>query len=129
MADKMKILIVDDEPDTVEMLKIAIERGNYDIITANNATDGIAKARAEKPALIVLDVMMPGMNGIEACKTMKNDKDLSTIPIIMLTAMASKIPTTSFSISNGMDIEADEYFEKPVDPNQLLSRVNTMLGR
>ena len=129
MADKLKILIVDDEPDTVEMLKVAIERGNYDIITANNATDGIAKARAEKPALIVLDVMMPGMNGIEACKTMKNDKDLAPIPIIMLTAMASKIPTTSFSISNGMDIEADEYFEKPVDPNQLLSRVNTMLGR
>lgn len=129
MADKLKILIVDDEPDTVEMLKIAIERGNYDIITANNATDGIAKARAEKPALIVLDVMMPGMNGIEACKIMKNDKDLAPIPIIMLTAMASKIPTTSYSISDGMDIEAEEYFEKPVDPNQLLARVNTMLGR
>jgi len=129
MGDKLKILVVDDEPETVEMLKVALERGNYNVVAAYDGKEGIEKARSEKPALIVLDIMMPRMNGVEACKIMKSDTELASIPVIMLTAMASQIPTSSYSMHDGMEIEADDYIEKPVDPNLLLARVNAMLEK
>jgi DNA-binding response OmpR family regulator len=124
-----KILVVDDDPDLVETTSMILKAKQYDVIAAYGGVEGIEKARAEKPDLIVLDVMMPDKDGYSVCKELKADPALSGIPVLLLTAVVSHIPTTRYSHQMGMETEADDYIDKPVDPPELVKRIEALLSR
>jgi len=126
MADKARILIVDDDPDLVEATKIVLET-KYDVITAAEGDAGVKKAKEEKPDLIILDVIMPVKDGFTAAEQIKKDPELAEIPVIMLTSYAERKGETNIPASKGMSLEAEDYIEKPVKPEELLKRVEDLL--
>ncbi len=120
MAGK-KILVVDDDAKTVELVKLYLNRDGYKVITASGGTEALALAREARPDLIVLDLMLPGMDGIQVCRTLRDESD---VPIIMLTAR-----TTDEDKLTGLDSGADDYVTKPFSPRELAARVRTVLRR
>jgi len=130
MADKFKVLLVDDDPDFVEATKLILEKkGGYSVVVAYDGNEGLEKCKEENPDIIVLDVMMPEKDGYEMCADLKADKKLSNIPIILLTAVASHISDTKYTQRMGMETEADDYLDKPAEPNVILERVNALLKK
>jgi two-component system alkaline phosphatase synthesis response regulator PhoP len=124
-----KVLIVDDDPDLVEAVSTILESKGYAVAKAYGGVEGLKKARTENPDLIVLDVMMPDKDGYEVCKELKADKKYHAIPILLLTAVVSHIPTTKYTHQMGMDMEADDYIDKPVEPKELVKRVETLIAK
>ena len=124
-----KILIVDDDPDLVEAVSMILESKNFDFAAAYAGIEGLQKARTEKPDLIVLDVMMPDKDGYAVCKELKADPALSKIPVLLLTAVVSKISTTRYTQQMGMETEADDYIDKPVEPEVLVKRIEALLSK
>ena len=124
-----KILVVDDDPDLVEATSMILKSKQYDVIAAYGGVEGLEKAKTEKPDLIVLDVMMPDKDGYTLCKELKADPVLNAIPVLLLTAVVSHIATTRFSHQMGMETEADDYMDKPVDPAELAKRIEVLLSR
>lgn len=116
------ILIVDDNPANVEIFQMRLAANNYEIITATDGETGLAKARDQKPDLILLDIMMPKMDGIEVCRHLRADSSLPFMPIIMVTAKAD-----TKDVVKGLEAGADEYLTKPVDHAALVARVKSML--
>ncbi|MFC2007389.1 two-component system response regulator [Chloroflexota bacterium] len=129
MADKMKILLIDDDVDFVEATKIVLESEPYQVIVANEGEEGLKKAREENPDLIILDVIMPVKDGFTTAEQLKADPDLSKIPVLMLTSFAEKGGETSIPASRGLTLEAEDYIEKPISPDDLLKRVENYLKR
>ncbi len=127
MADKKRILIIDDDPDQVETVSMMLESKGFEPIAAYDGKEGLAKAKSEKPDLIILDVMMPNMDGYEVSKELKKDETLENIPVIMLTAVGEHVSGTKYSHASGMELEADDFFQKPVEPKQLVERVAELL--
>jgi DNA-binding response OmpR family regulator len=125
--EKKKILVVDDEPQMVNMLKMALEAASYEVVSAYDGKEGIDKAKQENPDAIILDLMMPGMDGFEACKEMKQDSDLEDIPVLVLTAISRHFKDTKYGRSQGLELEAEDYIDKPFDPNVLLERLEFLL--
>jgi two-component system alkaline phosphatase synthesis response regulator PhoP len=115
-----KILIVDDDPDLVEAVTMILESKKYDVAAAYGGIEGLQKAKTENPDLIVLDVMMPDKDGYAVCKELKADPKWSKIPILLLTAVVSKIATTRYTQQGGLETEADDYIHKPVEPDVLV---------
>jgi two-component system alkaline phosphatase synthesis response regulator PhoP len=124
-----KILVIDDDPDLVEATGMILASKNYEVITAFGGVEGLEKAKSQKPDLIVLDVMMPDKDGYTVCKELKADADLNAIPVLLLTAVVSHISTTRYSHQMGMETEADDYMDKPVDPPELVKRIELLLSR
>lgn len=124
-----KILIVDDDPDLVDAVTTILKSKGYEVVAAYDGEEGLAKTKAEKPDLIVLDVMMPGKDGYVVCKELKADPSLSAIPVLLLTAVASHIATTRYTQQMGMETEADDYLDKPVEPKVLVERIETLLAK
>jgi len=127
MAEKKKILLVDDDPDFVEAVKVIVESGGYEVRVAYDGQEGLEAIAEEKPDLIVLDVMMPVMNGHEACAKLKNDPDTAEIPIILLTAVAERVTTSTYSHRDMLESEAEDYMPKPVEPAELLELIKSWL--
>ena len=123
MDKKPKILLVDDDIDFIEATRMVLEKESYDIVAASQGNEGLQKAREENPDLILLDVIMPVKDGFTAAEQLKSDPQLSKIPVIMLTSFSSKGQETSIPVSRGFNLEADDYIEKPVSPEQLLASV------
>lgn len=120
-----KILIVEDEPDVVDLLTLQLRKaGGFSVITAKDGAEGLKRARAEAPALIVLDLMLPRMPGLEVCKVLKTDSLTSHIPIIMLTAKAEEIDRIV-----GLEFGADDYVTKPFSPREMVLRIKAILRR
>jgi DNA-binding response OmpR family regulator len=119
---KKRILIVDDEPDLVETIQLALEIENYETLVAFDGYRGLDRARNEKPDLIILDVMLPGMNGYKVCRLLKFDEKYKRIPIIMLTAEAQEKDRRT-----GKETGADFYMTKPFSANKLLTKVREYL--
>ncbi|MEE9573287.1 MAG: response regulator [Candidatus Neomarinimicrobiota bacterium] len=117
-----RILVIDDLPENVFMLQDRLEHEGYEIITAYDGKSGIEKAQSELPDLILLDVMMPDINGIEVCKTLVNNKKTSEIPIILVTAKTGAEDT-----KDGLDAGAYDYIKKPFNKIELLARVKSAL--
>ena len=117
-----RILVIDDLPENVFMLQDRLEHEGYIVLTAYDGKSGIEKARTELPDLILLDVMMPDINGIEVCKTLVNDKHASNIPVILVTAKTGAEDT-----KDGLDAGAFDYIKKPFNKIELLARVKSAL--
>ncbi len=115
------ILIVDDEPKIVRLARDYLEKNGYRVVTAGDGQSALTTARREKPDLIVLDLMLPGMDGREVCKILRRESD---VPIIMLTALAEEVDQVT-----GLEIGADDYITKPFSPRALVARVRAMLRR
>ena len=116
------ILIVDDNPTNVDILQARLAANNYEIITAADGEEGLAKAREAQPDLILLDIMMPKMDGLEVCRRLRSDTSLPFMPIILVTAKAD-----SKDVVAGLEAGGDEYLTKPVDHAALVARVKSML--
>ena len=120
----MTILIVDDEEDILEFLSYSLKKEGYNIITASNGNDGLKLANKHMPDLIILDVMMPGKDGITVCKEIRENNELDKCLITFLTARSEE-----YSELAGFDAGADDYIFKPIKPKLLVSRVNAILKR
>ena len=120
MAGK-RVLVVDDDVKTVELLKLYLNRDGYKVLTAYDGIEALRLARESYPDLIVLDLMLPGIDGLEVCRTLRDESD---VPIIMLTAR-----TTDRDKLAGLDMGADDYVTKPFSPRELAARVRTVLRR
>ena len=129
MEGEAKILLVDDDRDFVEATKLVLESKSYNVIVAYDGDEGLAKARQEKPSLVILDVIMPVKDGFSAAEQLKKDPELSDIPVLMLTSFAEKRGETSVSVSQGLTLEAEDYVDKPVSPEELLRRVERLLKK
>jgi len=121
---KAKILVIEDEADILELVAYNLEKSGYTVFRAKTGENGITIARTQLPDLIILDLMLPGIDGIEVCHKLKNEPITSSIPIIMLTA---KIEDND--IVTGLEAGADDYIPKPFSPKILLARIKTMLRR
>jgi two-component system alkaline phosphatase synthesis response regulator PhoP len=120
----IKILLVDDEPDILEIVGYNLSNEGYQIITAENGLEAVKKAKKELPQLIILDVMMPEMDGIEACEIIRKNLDLKDTIITFLTARGE-----DYSQVAGFDAGADDYITKPIKPKVLISKVKALLRR
>lgn len=118
------VLVVDDDPVIQKLLQVNFEMEGYSVITAGDGEEGLAKAQAEHPAAVVLDVMMPKMDGLEVARRLKADPDTQGIPIILLSAKAQQA-----DIQAGTATGAEEYLTKPFDPLELLQRVGELIAR
>ena len=123
-AVKPRILVVDDEPDIIELVEFNLKQAGYAVITAEDGAEALKKARTQTPDLIILDVMLPEMDGFEICKTLRLDPVTAKLPIIMLTAKAAEIDRVL-----GLELGADDYLTKPFSPRELLLRVKKILAR
>jgi two-component system, OmpR family, alkaline phosphatase synthesis response regulator PhoP len=121
---KEKILIVDDEKDIVKMLDYNFKKEGFRTVLAYDGEDAIALAQKEHPDLVVLDLMLPGIDGLEVCKALKKDSKTESIPIIMLTAKTQETDKVL-----GLELGADDYVTKPFSPRELLARVKAILRR
>ena len=119
---KTKILVVDDEPDVVELVDFNLKAAGYDVVTATDGEEALKKARAVLPSLIILDLMLPEVDGLEVCKILRREPQTSGIPIIMLTAKAAEIDRIL-----GLELGADDYVTKPFSPRELVLRVKRLL--
>jgi len=115
---------VDDEPEAVELLEFSLKKAGFDVITATDGAQALKQARSALPHLIVLDLMLPEMDGLEVCKILRRDSATARIPIIMLTAKAAEVDRIV-----GLELGADDYVTKPFSPRELVLRVNKVLRR
>lgn len=122
--DKKRILIVDDEEDIVSVLRFRLEANNYAVLSALDGQEGLNKARAEKPDLIILDLMLPKLDGYKVCRMLKFDESYKNIPIIMFTAKAQKKDEEL-----GMEMGANAYIAKPFEPEVLLAKIKELLEK
>lgn len=120
----IKILLVDDEPDVLEIVGYNLAQEGYQIVTAVNGKDAVEKARKEIPSLIIMDVMMPEMDGMEACENIRKIPELNNVIITFLTAR-----NEDYSQVAGFDAGADDYITKPIKPKLLVSKVKALLRR
>ena len=121
---KPKILVVDDEPEAVELVEFNLKQAGFDVVTAADGNEALKKAKAGAPALIVLDLMIPEVDGLEVCKQLRRDEATSAIPIIMLTAKAAEVDRVV-----GLELGADDYVTKPFSPRELNLRIKKLLER
>jgi DNA-binding response OmpR family regulator len=121
---RKKILIVDDEPDALELIEFNLRADGFDVSSAADGAEALKKARALSPDLVVLDIMLPEMDGLEVCKILRNDTKTAAIPIIMLTARAAELDRVL-----GLELGADDYITKPFSPRELVLRIKKQLQR
>jgi DNA-binding response OmpR family regulator len=121
---KPRILVVDDEPEAVELVEFNLKQAGFDVASAADGAEALKKARSLQPSLVVLDLMLPEVDGMEVCKLLRHDPATATIPIIMLTAKAAEIDRVL-----GLELGADDYVTKPFSPRELVLRVKSLLRR
>jgi two-component system phosphate regulon response regulator PhoB len=121
---KQKVLIVDDEPDTLELIGFNLKNAGYDIVTAADGAEALRKARSTVPDLIILDLMLPEIDGLHVCKLLQADPATSRVPILMLTAKAAEVDRIL-----GLELGARDYVTKPFSPRELLLRIRNLLSQ
>src|SRR5205085_4563645 len=121
---KPKILVIDDEPDAVELVEFNLKAAGFDVVTAADGEEALERARTILPNMIVLDLMLPEVDGLEVCKILRRDPATTAIPILMLTAKAAEIDRVL-----GLELGADDYVTKPFSPRELVLRVKGLLRR
>jgi DNA-binding response OmpR family regulator len=119
---RRKILVVEDDPDQLKVVRLSLEAAGFAIGTAANGTDALVKTRSISPDLIILDLMLPGLNGFDVCESLRRDPATASVPIIMLTGMRSQ-----FGQFAGLESGANDFLLKPFDPDELVSKVEKLL--
>lgn len=119
-----KILVIEDDPATLRLIDYSLRHEGYQVLTASNGLEGIRKAHNEKPDLIILDVMLPGIDGFEICHRLRSEPDTTQLPILMLSAKAQEIDKDT-----GLKVGADAYLAKPAAPADIVSRVESLLSQ
>jgi two-component system, OmpR family, alkaline phosphatase synthesis response regulator PhoP len=126
MAAKALILVVDDDPDFVEITRTVLEKDGFEVISAPNGSQGLARARREHPDLVILDVMMSSvLDGVNASQVMRDDPELNPIPLIMASSIAQSEHADQFPTDEYMHVDA--WLAKPVQPQELLKQVNKLI--
>lgn len=118
-----KILVIDDDPSSLKLVGYTLEKKGYQVITASDGLEGFRKARDEHPDLIILDVMLPGMDGYEVCHRLRQKAETTTLPILMISGKAHQDDKDI-----GLRVGADEYLTKPVAPSTIVGKVETLLA-
>ena len=118
-----KILVVEDDPSASRLVGYTLEQEGYQVITASDGLEGVRKARDEHPDLIILDIMLPGLDGYEVCQQLRKEPETAKLPILMLSAKAREIDKDT-----GLKIGADDYLAKPADPSTIIAKVKTLLA-
>ena len=121
---KPKILVIEDEPDILEVIQYNLEREGHKVVVCRNGEQGLSRIRTDNPDLVILDLMLPGMDGVEVCRQVKADPVTRSIPLIMVTAKSEES-----DIVLGLGIGADDYITKPFSPRELVARVKVVLRR
>lgn len=121
---KSKVLVIEDEPDILEVMQYNLEREGHKVIACRNGEQGLSRIRTDNPDLVILDLMLPGMDGTEVCRQVKTDPVTRAIPIIMVTAKSEES-----DVVLGLGLGADDYIAKPFSPRELVARVNVALRR
>lgn len=118
-----KILVIEDDPSILRLIKYTLEREGYQVLTASNGLEGLRKAKREEPDLTILDVMLPGIDGFEICHRLRAEPQTAQLPILMLSAKTQEKDKVA-----GFKVGADDYLTKPVHPSEIVSRVETLLA-
>jgi two-component system alkaline phosphatase synthesis response regulator PhoP len=124
VSDKKKILVVEDEKDIRDLIRYNLEQEGFSVLEAEEGELALALVRRERPALVVLDIMLPGMSGLEICRLIRHEDEIARVPILMLTAKAAEVDKVV-----GLEMGADDYVTKPFSPRELLARVRAVLRR
>jgi len=126
-----KILIVDDDPDIRDAAGIILEAQGYEVVTATNGVEGLASLKAENPDLMVLDLLMPKMDGFAVCKTLQDARwsKYRNMPILVLSSVREEASRRRYELETGLELGIDDYVEKPISPKVLLERVNNLLKK
>lgn len=119
-----KILVVDDEPHIVQLITFNLEKNGYKVISANNGVDGLKLAKSELPQLVLLDLMLPELDGYDVCREIRRDNNISSMPVIMITAKSEELDKVL-----GLELGADDYITKPFSVRELVARVKAVLRR
>lgn len=119
-----KILVVEDDPGALRLISYTLQAEGYEVITATNGLQGLRKAQNDKPDLVVLDVMLPGIDGFEICHRLRAVPGTARLPIMMLSAKAREIDKTT-----GLNVGADDYLTKPADPSDIVSHIKALLAK
>ena len=124
-----KILVVDDDPDILDAVTMILESQGYAVVTARDGVEGLANLKAENPDLMILDLMMPKMDGFAVCKELQDPRwsKHKNIPILMLTSVREEASRRRYELETGLELCVDDYVEKPMAPDILLERVNRLL--
>ena len=123
-ADRKKILVVEDEKDIRDLLRYNLEQEGFGVLEAEDAELALALVQRERPALVVLDIMLPGMSGLDICRTLRQDDETARLPIVILTAKAAEVDKVV-----GLEMGADDYVTKPFSPRELIARIKAVLRR
>lgn len=119
-----KILVIEDDPATSRLVDYSLRHEGYQVITASNGLEGVRKALSEAPDLVILDVMLPGMDGFEICHRLRSEPTTANLPILMFSAKAQEIDKET-----GIKVGADDYLTKPAAPAEIVSRVEKLLAK
>ncbi len=126
-----KILVVDDDPDILDAVTMILESQGYKVVTARDGIEGLANLKAEKPDLMILDLLMPKMDGFAVCKELQDPRwsKYRDIPILILTSVREEASRRRYELETGLEFDVDDYIEKPVPPDILIQRVGNLIKR
>ena len=126
-----KILAVDDDPDILEAVSMILESQGYEVVTARAGEEGLAKLKAEMPDLMILDLLMPKMDGFAVCKELQDPRwaKYRNIPILILTSVREEASHRRYELETGLELDVDDYLEKPFSPDILLERVGKLIKK
>jgi len=127
MSEKQLVLVVDDDPDLVESVSMKLESENFNVAKAYDGVEALDKIKEERPDLIILDVMMPRKNGYELCDELKKSEEYNDIVVVLLTAVADAVTSTSFTHMDGKTTMADDFIPKPIELDKLMEMVKDNL--
>lgn len=126
-----KILVVDDDPDILDAVAMILESQGYTVVTARDGIEGLATLKAENPALMILDLMMPKMDGFAVCKELQDPRwsKFKDTPILILTSVREEASRRRYELETGLELDVDDYIEKPMPPDVLLERVGNLIKK
>ena len=126
-----KILVVDDDPDILDAVTMILESQGYEVVSAHDGVEGLATLKAEKPDLMILDLLMPKMDGFAVCKELQDPRwaKYREIPILVLTSVREEASRRRYELETGLELDVDDYVEKPMAPDILLQRVDRLIKK
>ena len=126
-----KILLVDDDPDILDALSMILESKGYQVVTAQDGIEGLASLKAEKPDVLILDLLMPKMDGFAVCKELQDPRwsKYKDVPILILTSVREEASRRRYELETGLELDVDDYVEKPISPDVLLDRIGKLINK